>query len=104
VQSSRIKEILAQGARKMQDKTAEQEREETKRKLPYHLHINVDLVKYSYLTAAMLIEVPLGVSQKITSTKRVVSKPYKKLVDQYEKNCLESPPEYNEDYIFRASR
>jgi hypothetical protein len=50
--------LCCQGtSRYSQDKDPEQEKEERRRQLPYHVHINLDLLDLCYYTASMLIEV-----------------------------------------------
>lgn len=63
VQSSgRAKELLGQGVQmvrgQQQEKTADQERFERLKQLPYFMHINLDLVEAIYLIAATLLEIP----------------------------------------------
>ena len=41
VQNSRLREILAQGVSRMLDKPIELEKEELKRQIPFHMHINL---------------------------------------------------------------
>jgi len=57
--SGRLRELLAQGTSyRHHDKTREQELTETQRLLPFHQHINFDLLDAAHYVAAMLLEVP----------------------------------------------
>ena len=52
--SGKLRELLGQGI----SKNSYNEKEERRRLLPYHMHINTDLVEAVQLMSAMLIEVP----------------------------------------------
>ena len=58
MQTSKLRETLAQGISKMQDKTLEIEKEEMKRQIPFHMHINLQLLDCIYMITAMLLEIP----------------------------------------------
>ena len=106
--SGRQKELLAQGVmnQRYSQVTPEQERLERQRQLPFHMHINLELLECIYLTCSMLLEIPLlaqiGSSPDIK--KRVISKTYRRFLDIYEKQIFTGPPENTRDHIMQASR
>jgi len=50
--------LLFQGLIARHDRTPEQEKLERRRQVPFHMHINLELMECVYLTAAMLMEIP----------------------------------------------
>ena len=58
--SARVKELLAQGLmpQHRHDRSAEQEKIERSRQVPFHMQLNLDVIECIYLASAMLIEVP----------------------------------------------
>lgn len=106
--SGKVKELLAQGIQQHHrygEKTPEQEAAERRRQVPFHLHINLELLEASYLTSATLLEIPhiaaLGVAE---SKKRAISKPLRRLFENYEKQTFIGPAENVRDHIMAACR
>ncbi|KAI4211646.1 MAG: hypothetical protein LQ351_005549 [Letrouitia transgressa] len=106
--SGRQKELLAQGVmiQRYSQVTPEQERLERQRQLPFHMHINLELLECVYLTCSMLLEIPLlaqtGSSPDIK--KRVISKTYRRLLEFHERQIFTGPPENTRDHVMQASK
>jgi translation initiation factor 3 subunit C len=106
--SGRQKELLAQGVmiQRYQQVSPEQERLERQRQLPFHMHINLELLECVYLTCSMLLEIPLlaqtGSSPDIK--KRVISKTYRRMLEYHERQIFTGPPENTRDHVMQASK
>lgn len=106
--SGRQKELLAQGImiQRYSQVSPEQERLERQRQLPFHMHINLELLECVYLTCSMLLEIPLlaqtGSSPDIK--KRVISKTYRRMLEYHERQIFTGPPENTRDHVMQASK
>lgn len=78
ISSSKIRELLGQGLSRFGD-----EKEERRRMLPNHMHINIDLVESIYYIAAILIEMPALVLDPIEAAKKQKFLAFKRLHDLY---------------------
>uniref|UniRef100_A0A915M9N1 Eukaryotic translation initiation factor 3 subunit C n=1 Tax=Meloidogyne javanica TaxID=6303 RepID=A0A915M9N1_MELJA len=86
--TQRSKELLAQGIPPRQsEKTAEQELKERSLQVPYHMHINLELMECVYLICSMLLEIP-----NIACYEYDVRRP------------LIGPPENTREHVVAASR
>jgi len=106
--SGRQKELLAQGLmiQRFGQVSPEQERLEKQRQLPFHMHINLELLECVYLTCSMLLEIPLlaqtGSSPDVK--KRVISKTYRRMLEYHERQIFTGPPENTRDHVMQASK
>jgi len=110
----KTKELLAQGVayRKQYERDAEKENLERRRLVPYHMHIDLDLLECCHLTSAMLLEMAnLATSDSKAShhddrhhnQDDVISKTFRRYLDTYERAVFTGPPENIRDHIMAAA-
>lgn len=106
--SGRQKELLAQGVmiQRYNQVSPEQERLEKQRQLPFHMHINLELLECVYLTCSMLLEIPLlaQTSSSPDIKKRIISKTYRRMLEYHERQIFTGPPENTRDHVMQASK
>ncbi|KAG6813323.1 hypothetical protein H0H92_012136 [Tricholoma furcatifolium] len=105
--TQRVKELLAQGVhqQRFQVLTPEQEKAEKQRQLPFHMHINTELLEAAFLVSSMLVEIPILASIDSEELKRkAISKPFRRLLDFADRQVFTGPPESTRDHIMQASK
>ncbi|TEB15743.1 hypothetical protein FA13DRAFT_1747410 [Coprinellus micaceus] len=105
--TQRVKELLAQGVHQQRFQTIspEQEKAEKQRQLPFHMHINTELLEAAFLVSSMLVEIPLLASIDSEEQKRkTISKPFRRLLDFADRQVFTGPPESTRDHIMQASK
>lgn len=108
--SGRPRELLAQGlqSQKYAERTAEQERAERQRQLPSHMHISIELIDSVFLTVSMLLEIPQAAAagrRFYRGERRLFpSRHLRRLMDAYDRNLFNGPPENIRDHIIAAAK
>ncbi|KAG0368748.1 eukaryotic translation initiation factor 3 subunit 8 [Gamsiella multidivaricata] len=106
--TGRVKELLAQGlqAQRYGAVSPEQEKLERQRQLPFHMHINLELLECVYLTCSMLLEIPAmaAAGSNPDGRKRVISKPFRRMLDYNSRQVFSGPPENTRDHIMGAAK
>jgi len=106
--TGRLKELLAQGVQMLRysQVSPEQERLEKQRQLPFHMHINLELLECAYLTCSMLLEIPAmaATGSSPDLKKRVISKTFRRMLEYHERQMFTGPPENTRDHVMQASK
>ena len=88
----RSKELLAQGLlpQRQHERSSEQEKIEKSRQMPFHMHINLEMLECVYLVSAMLIEIPYLSAHEYDARRRMISKSYYQQLRSSERQALVS--------------
>ncbi|CAD5207154.1 unnamed protein product [Bursaphelenchus okinawaensis] len=103
--TQRPKELLAQGvAPRLLERTAEQESRERSLQVPYHMHINLEVMECVYLICSMLLEIPSIASHEYDLRRRLLSRLFHYQLKFSERSALIGPPENTREHVVAASR
>lgn len=108
--SGRAKELLAQGlaAHRHGERSAEAEAAERRRQVPFHLHVNLELLEAAVLTSGALLEVPAAAAAarapQRDARRRPASKPLRRLLETQDRQAFVGPPENARDHCAAAAR
>lgn len=100
--SPRLKELLGQGLAKY----AQAGVVDKQRVLPFHTHINLELLECVFLCSSLLMEVPFMAAHttSIDAKKKVISKLFRRMLDYHERQVFCGPPENTRDHIMQAAK
>ncbi|KAI8896735.1 eukaryotic translation initiation factor 3 subunit 8 N-terminus-domain-containing protein [Globomyces pollinis-pini] len=105
--TGKTKELLAQGIssnQKFVEKTLEQDKLDKYRQLPFHMHVNLELLECAYLVSAMFLEIPNMALYPYDSRRRVISKSFRRMLEYNERQVFIGPPENTRDHIMAAAK
>lgn len=101
----KARELLAQGLPlRHQERTAEQERVERRRQIPFHKHINLDLLECVYLVSSMLLEIPDVAANEFSVRKKMISRLFYNQLRKSEEQPLVGLPETTREHVVAASK
>ena len=89
-----------------QQKEDRELQEARNRIFPYHLHINTDFLDAAHLISAMLVELPNIAEHSFNTTRRVVSKTFRRQFAQFvesQSSVTTASVDTNRDYILLAA-
>ncbi|OBA24108.1 hypothetical protein METBIDRAFT_30452 [Metschnikowia bicuspidata var. bicuspidata NRRL YB-4993] len=105
INSQRLKELLGQG---FNSKYPSQATVAEKQKLlPFHMHINLELVECVFMTSSMLIEIPAlaAATTAVKDSKRKTTiKSFKSKLEFHDRQFFTGPPESIKDHLIYASK
>ncbi|KAJ9576210.1 hypothetical protein L9F63_006943 [Diploptera punctata] len=90
--------------RRQHERSKEQEKIEKQRQMPFHMHINLELLECVYLVSAMLIEIPYMAAHEFDARRRMISKTFYQQLRSSERQSLVGPPESMREHVVAASK
>jgi translation initiation factor 3 subunit C len=99
----KLKEYLAQSYNKDNEKSIFFEKEEKKRMIPYIMTINIDEIESTYYLISMVVDLPNILLFKLGKNHNEFNHVFKKLLDNYEKQIFNGPPETIKELILSSA-
>lgn len=102
--SQRLKELLGQGFNSKYPSQATVA--EKQRLLPFHMHINLELLECVFMTCSLLIEIPqlaAALNSSKESRRKTNIKSFKSKLEFHDRQYFTGPPESIKDHIVHAS-
>jgi len=97
--TSKLKEYLSQSYNKENEKSIFFDKEDKKRVIPYIMTINIDEIECTYYLSSMILDLPNILLSKLGKRHKSFNCVFKKLLDMYEKQIFNGPPETIKELI-----
>jgi len=81
-----------------------QDLKERSLQIPYHMHINLELMECVYLICSMLLEIPNIACHEYDVRRRLLSRSFHYQLKFSEKSALIGPPANTREHVVAASR
>ena len=101
--TTKLKEYLSQSYNKENEKSIFFDKEEKKRVIPFIMTINPEEVECTYYLSSMLLDLPNIVLMKLGKKHSPFHPVFKKMLDNYEKQVFNGPPETLKELILCSS-
>ncbi|KAF4689565.1 Translation initiation factor 3 subunit c [Perkinsus olseni] len=107
---NRCRELLAQGYSRVstmrgEEKTPEQEKAERRRRLPYHMHMNLELVETAHMICGVLLEVTQMAYHRATGANSpLVNRVVRRSLELMDRQTFLGPPESGRDSVLFAGK
>ncbi|KAI8348039.1 eukaryotic translation initiation factor 3 subunit 8 N-terminus-domain-containing protein [Choanephora cucurbitarum] len=103
--TGRVKELLAQGTQQTRQPSSAAESEHLEQhQLPFHMHINLELLECVFLVSSMLLEIPSQAQAGSLNNRKYISRPFRRLLDYNERQTFIGRPENTRDHIMSAAK
>jgi len=104
--SQKMREIIAQGITqtRFKDRDLGKEKQDARRTLPFHMHMNFDMIEAIHLVSAMFIEAQNIVLFGPDNKQRVRSRRFRRDYDNHIKQPFNGPPEQTKDHVMHATK
>ena len=102
--AGRAKDLLAQGVSNWRNMDAEAEKAELRRQVPFHMHVNLDLLECVALVTAMVVDVPLAARGGRAGARGFKQRSLVHFLQQRDNQIFLGPPETNRDHVVEAAK